>query len=118
MAQSFTAETPVAPVQNKRRRVLVTGAAGNIGSYFAEKSHQKYDLRLMVRGDEEQADVDAIKNFGEIVKGELSDLDGLKQLCDGVDTVLHLAASPSPDTKWKSALENNIVGTYNLFVAA
>jgi nucleoside-diphosphate-sugar epimerase len=27
---------------------LVTGAAGNIGAYFAEHAHQNYDLRLMV----------------------------------------------------------------------
>src|SRR4051812_29135218 len=39
------------PVPTKRK-VLVTGAAGNIGSYFAEHSHNRYALRLMVRGDE------------------------------------------------------------------
>lgn len=32
------------------RLVLVTGAAGNIGKYFAEHSNKKkYKLRLMVR---------------------------------------------------------------------
>ncbi len=29
--------------------MLVTGAAGNIGTYFAEHSHRRYELRLMVR---------------------------------------------------------------------
>ena len=42
MAQSFTATGTGALAktgESTRRRVLVTGAAGNIGSYFAEHSH-------------------------------------------------------------------------------
>ena len=36
--------------ENTRRTVIVTGAAGRIGSYFAEHhDRNKYDLRLMVR---------------------------------------------------------------------
>lgn len=35
---------------NTQRVVLVTGAAGRIGSYFAKNvNKQKYKLRLMVR---------------------------------------------------------------------
>jgi dTDP-4-dehydrorhamnose reductase len=100
------------------RKVLVTGAAGNIGSYFAEHAHQRYDLRLMVRGDEDESKLEQIKPFGELVTADLSELDRLKELCRGVDTVLHLAASASPDSTWEQLLPANIVGTYNMLVAA
>jgi hypothetical protein len=47
MTESWTASAPGSIAKrNPKRRVLVTGAAGNIGAYFAEHSHQNYDLRL------------------------------------------------------------------------
>src|SRR5688572_12619116 len=59
-----------------------------------------------------------IRSLGETVVGELSELDKLKEFCRGVDTVLHLAANPSPSATWDSVCADNITGTYNLFVAA
>ncbi|HVF09633.1 MAG TPA: NAD(P)-dependent oxidoreductase [Abditibacteriaceae bacterium] len=118
MAQSFTATGTGALAKTEdgaRRRVLVTGAAGNIGSYFTEHSHQNYELRLIVL---ESDDATKIEGFGEIVKGDLLDLDRLKELCAGMDTVLHLAADPSPAATWKSVIETNITGTYHAYVAA
>src|SRR4051794_38051491 len=121
MAQSFLAASPGAlscSTPNKRRTVLVTGAAGHIGSYFAEHCHDRYELRLMVRGDEDRSKLDAIRKFGTIVAADLSELDKLKDLFGGVDTVLHLAASASPDSTWDQVLPNNIIGSYNVMVAA
>jgi UDP-glucose 4-epimerase len=118
MTESFTATTPgsLANSITERRRVLVTGAAGNIGKYFAEHSHEKYDLRLMVHQLDERAD--ALRPFGELVAGELSDLAKLKELCRGIDTIVHLAGDPDPGAAWASLLESNIIGAYNTFVAA
>ena len=119
MTQSFTATEQGALAQTNtatRRRVLVTGAAGNIGSYFAEHSHTRYDLRLMVQ--EMDDDARALQSYGEVVEGDLGDLEGLKALCAGVDTVVHLAADPSPSATWESLLPNNVVGTYHMLVAA
>ena len=124
MAQSFTASNPGSLTGDTSgptgacRKVLVTGAAGNIGSYFAEQSGLKYDLRLMVRGDEDRAALDALRGHGEVVTGDLGNLEQLKDLCRGIDTVVHLAASASPDTTWEQLLPNNIIGTYNVMVAA
>jgi len=99
-----------------RRRVLVTGAAGRIGSYFAARAHRTYDLRLMARETDDATA--ALQPFGEVVSGDLGDLERLKELCRGADTVLHLAANAGAGTVWRSLLDNNIIGTYNLFVAA
>ncbi|HTL28946.1 MAG TPA: NAD(P)-dependent oxidoreductase [Tepidisphaeraceae bacterium] len=119
MAQSFTAEAkPLIKDKPKRRKVLVTGAAGNIGSYFAQHSGKKYDLRLMVREDEEAKDIETIKKFGEIVTGDVTNLERMKQLCEGIDTVVHMAGDASPNADWNSALNVNIAGTFNTFAAA
>lgn len=100
----------------KPRKVLVTGAAGRIGSYFAQHSPERFDLRLMVRGDEEN--LDEIKERGEVVEADLGDLERLKEVCEGIDTVIHLAGDPDPSATWESLHATNIVGTYHAFVAA
>jgi NAD(P)-dependent dehydrogenase (short-subunit alcohol dehydrogenase family) len=118
MAHSYTAAGTGALAQTStaRRRILVTGAAGNIGSYFAEHAPDRYELRLMVHTIDE--DAEALKQFGELVTGNLADLEHLKQLCEGIDTVVHMAADPSPSAVWQDLLEANIAGTYNMLVAA
>lgn len=118
MAQSYstTGSTPLASLQPSRRKVLVTGAAGTIGSYFARHAAKQYQLRLQVRELDEESS--QLEQFGEVVVGELSDLEGVHKQCEGVDTVLHLAANPSPSASWQSVLDDNITGTYNVFVAA
>jgi NAD(P)-dependent dehydrogenase (short-subunit alcohol dehydrogenase family) len=119
MAQSYTATGTGALAQADpaaRRRVLVTGAAGRIGSYFAEHSKHKYDMRLMVQGTEEE--IDKIRAWGEVVEADLSNLDRLKEVCQGIDTVVHMAGDPSPSATWQELLDANIIGTYNIFVAA
>ena len=94
----------------------MTGAAGRIGSYFAEHSRDKYQLRLMVRADDEG--IDRIRPFGEVVYADLGDLPRLKEVCDGVDTVVHMAGDPDAHATWTELREANIDGVYNIFVAA
>lgn len=117
MPLSFTA-IPPKELPHVKRKVLVTGAAGHIGSYFAEHSHKRYDLRLMVRGNEDQARIESLKAFGEVVTAELGDLARLKEICRGIDTVLHLAASPDPSATWDALLPTNIIGAYHMMIAA
>jgi UDP-glucose 4-epimerase len=117
MALSYSLARPLHPGSGseKRRPVLVTGAGGNIGSYFAEQCGGRYELRLMLReGDSEQR----LANYGAIGRGDLADAARLKELCTGVDTVVHLAGNASPSAVWDEILPANIVGTYNVFVAA
>lgn len=120
MAQSFTAteRTSLGDQNLKRRKVLVTGASGNIGSYFAKQSHEKYDLRLMVHHAEDPKKRDLLEGFGEIISGDVCDLAQMKKLCEGIDTIVHLAGDPSPSATWENLLQPNIVGVYNTFVAA
>jgi UDP-glucose 4-epimerase len=107
----------LAPSRVKRRRVLVTGAAGNIGSYFANHSHKKYQLRLMVH-HQHKGSTKHLEKYGEVIRADLADLESIKQACQGIDTVVHMAGDPSPSAAWESLLQANIIGAYNVFVAA
>jgi NAD(P)-dependent dehydrogenase (short-subunit alcohol dehydrogenase family) len=104
------------PPAARSKRVLVTGAAGKIGSYFAAHSGRGYQLRLTDR--DFGAERNALGALGEIMEGSLADLDFLKKACEGIDTVVHLAGNPDASAVWRDLLETNVVGTYHAFVAA
>jgi len=63
-------------------------------------------------------DAKEIESYGEVVVADLSDLERMKTVCEGMDTVVHLAADPSPTATWGDLLDANIIGTYHTFVAA
>lgn len=108
--------TQAAADRRPPRKVVVTGAAGRIGSFFAEHSHDRYDLTLIDRPG--TAGLDALGSFGRVETADLSELDRLKDLFAGHDTLVHLAADPSPRATWDSVVTNNITGTYHALVAA
>jgi uronate dehydrogenase len=104
-------------------RILITGAAGAIGRTLREGLGGVYPvLRL--------ADVKDLGPAGageEVRRADLSDMAKTEPLMDGVDAVVHLAATLGSIRKdgkvvgenpWEKILPNNIVGTYNVFEAA
>lgn len=95
------------------RKILVTGAAGKIGSAFWTAYADELDLRL--------ADIDVSK-FPQSVESVVLNITYLPRClaaCEGIDTVIHLAADPDPDADFMtSVLPVNIVGTYNMLLAA
>ena len=117
MAHSFDAtETgALAELNPIKRRVVITGGACRIGSFFAQNLHHKYDLVLL---DRDAKELEAVAEFGETVVAQLSDLEALAKACQGADTLIHLAGNPDASQTWSSVVENNISGTYNAFVAA
>jgi nucleoside-diphosphate-sugar epimerase len=97
------------------RKILLTGAAGRIGSAFQNYAGDRYWLRLVDRN------IDRLTGTGdaEVLKANLADLDACRTVCQGIDTVLHLAADPSPAADfYASLLDNNIKAAYNIFRAA
>jgi nucleoside-diphosphate-sugar epimerase len=80
------------------RRVLVTGAAGVLGSRLVGRlAAAGWEVRgLVMPGDPLRARIDGLC---EIVEGDLSDRAALARACAGVELVYHLAAvilSPDP----------------------
>lgn len=99
------------------RRVLVTGAAGRIGSAFWRETGGQYRFRLADREPGPLAE--ATRAGHEVVALDVADPAACRAACDGIDTVVHLAADPSPEADfYRSLLDNNVKGTYNVFRAA
>jgi nucleoside-diphosphate-sugar epimerase len=99
-----------------RRTILLTGAAGRIGTAFRQERRARYHFRLADKLIETLQD-DAQEH--EIVALDVADLAACQVACRGVETVLHLAADPDPNADfYGSLLDANIKGTYNIFRAA
>jgi uronate dehydrogenase len=96
------------------QRVLVTGAAGRIGSAFWRGQHEAFTLRLS------DIDLDGLSDAPcETMHLDVSDPAACLAACADIDVVLHLAANASPDADFHTAvLPLNIVGTHNIFAAA
>jgi nucleoside-diphosphate-sugar epimerase len=101
----------------RRKKVLITGAAGRIGKFVAdylrERFADRYALRLMYHHTVLPAQGD-----DEVVVCNLEDLEAVKKACEGVDGIIHMAANPSGRATWEQVLNANIIGTYNVFEAA
>jgi len=95
-----------------KRKVLLTGAAGRIGSFITKQWVDRYDLVL---SDVRQPAETYGFPFHQL---NLSDFDAVKQVVAGVDTVVHLGADPSMEAPWESLLPNNLIATYNVFESA
>lgn len=97
------------------KRVLLTGAAGRIGTAFRTYYGDQYHLRLTDR------QIDQLTAIGdqEVVQANVADLAACQELCRGMEMVIHLAADPSPAADfYDSLLDNNIKAAYNIFRAA
>lgn len=112
----------------KRRRVLITGAEGTIGTllrkYWAGNhgsgennvaanrnvyhSNHDYDVRSLTRQP---------SDFPSHV-GDIADLEAILPAFQDIDVVVHLAAEPDVETPWDKILHSNIIGTRNVFEAA
>ena len=103
--------------EKSKRRILITGGCGKIGSYFAKFALNKYDIRIVDR-----VAWDTTRHGpcpGESLVLDLQNLAACQQACKGIDMVIHLAADPSPEADFvDSLLENNIIAVYNMFLAA
>lgn len=58
----------------------------------------------------ESEKVEPLKGFGELVEGDLSEMNALDKACKNVHTIVHLAGDPDPSATWDSLKEANIEG--------
>lgn len=92
------------------RTVLLTGAAGGIGTWMRELlPPHGYDLRLF--------DAEPVEGAPEAVTADLCDPDAVRRAVRGVDAIVHLAAI-SREAPFAQILRANIEGTYQLYEAA
>lgn len=96
-----------------RRTVLITGAAGALGSLLVRAWRDRYRLRLFVREPRSDGLFDGL----DTRHGDLADETAVDRAMKGVDTVVHLGGR-SLEGPWIEILLSNIAGTYNVFEAA
>jgi nucleoside-diphosphate-sugar epimerase len=82
------------------RSILITGAAGNLGSLFARRLlDSEHSLRLMVHRRPLASDLTAAPNV-RVVAADLASPPSLSRALEGVDTVVHFAGvlfAPRPE---------------------
>lgn len=106
--------------------VLVTGAAGFIGSHLAELLvEQGHSVRAMVRYNSRNSwgwlDHSPRLKHMEVVTGDVRDFDSVFRAMKGCDSVFHLAALIGIPYSYVSPLayiRTNVEGTYNVLEAA
>ena len=94
------------------KRVLITGAAGDIGTRLRATMAGKYRLRLSDRRP-----VENLSPEEEAMSADITDASAVTSLMEGVDAVVHLGGV-SREAAWRPILDANIVGAYNVFEAA
>lgn len=104
-------------------RYLVTGGAGFIGSHLVEtllrEGQQVRVFDNFSTGSEHN--LAPFAGDVELVRGDIRDLDAVRQAVAGVDVVLHQAALPSVQRSVQDPLtanDVNVNGTLNMLVAA
>ncbi|MFI1329390.1 NAD-dependent epimerase/dehydratase family protein [Streptomyces sp. NPDC020845] len=93
------------------RTVLLTGAAGGMGTLMRELLPATYGYRLRL------FDVMPIEGEPDAITADLADKDALREAVRGVDAIIHLAGI-SLEAPFEKILRANIEGTYNLYEAA
>ena len=95
------------------KRILVTGAAGNLGKIVRVKLAGWADVMRLSDLNE----ISEAKSNEEIQCCDLGDKEAVMQLVEGCDGIIHLGGVSTENT-FDSILNGNIVGTYNLYEAA
>lgn len=94
------------------KTILMTGAAGRIGSFLRPELAGKYRLRL--------SDIRPIRDLrpGEtFMRADISRLPDMLKVTRGVDAVVHFGGQ-SGEHDWEHILSRNIIGFYNALEAA
>jgi nucleoside-diphosphate-sugar epimerase len=91
-------------------RVLITGAAGAVGSTLVRGLRPRHRLRGFDRVP--------MPELEDAVVGDLADFAAVHQACRDVEAVIHLGGTPSGGAPWEEVLHSNILGTYHAMEAA
>jgi uronate dehydrogenase len=94
------------------KTILITGAAGDVGSHLRRELAGKYSLLL--------SDIKPIKGLAageKSARGDIAKMSDMLRITKGVDAIVHLGGF-SVEGPWEMILRANIIGCYNLFEAA
>lgn len=95
------------------KRILITGAAGRLGSILRQDLHAYADVLRLT----DIADLGELAEHEEGFICDLADFDRVLPLTNDVDLIVHAGGVPVENT-FESILQSNIRGTYNIYEAA
>ena len=95
------------------KRILITGAAGQIGVALRSGLRGRYPLMRLL----DIAPPGKAEDGEELVTADIRDIAAMEQAMQGIDCVVHLAGA-SVEFAWDKVLPLNIEGCYNTFEAA
>jgi uronate dehydrogenase len=99
--------------ENRPDRVLLTGAAGGVGTVLRDGLAGRYPVLRV----SDIAPLGEARIGEEIVYADIREPDEVDRMMEGVDAVVHLGGIPVEDS-WENILQTNIAGAYNVFEAA
>ena len=94
------------------KKILITGAAGDVGGHLRRELAGRYALRLS-----DIRPVARVSSAEEFIRGDCAKLPDMLRATKGVDAVVHLGGF-SVVGDWNTILRAYIFGTYNVFVGA
>jgi uronate dehydrogenase len=101
-----------------RKRLLITGAAGLVGSALRRYLSDRYDFRLLFHST-----VPEVEPGDQIIVSDLANFENMIEAGEGIDAIVHLGIATGkngyPRTRYNQMImETNIQGTYNIFESA
>jgi len=93
--------------------LLITGAAGNVGTALRPLLRQRYTLRMLDRKP-----VENLQDGETSLVGDLTDAAFVSGAVKGVDSILHLACAHGTDIRFQNTVEPNYHATLYLLEAA
>lgn len=98
--------------------IAVTGSTGFLGqSFVAHAIDAGHSIRALVASDEAAA---RLPSRISLVRGRLGDAASIRELVDGADVLVHLAAVgvQASDRNWEGLVDVNVMGTMRVLSAA
>lgn len=96
------------------KKLVLTGAAGRLGSYLREPLSQMCDELVSTDIAEAPTNLAANERY---VQADLADLDAMVELLKGADMVVHFGAI-CDEAPFEQLLGPNFIGAYNIWEAA
>lgn len=94
------------------KTILITGAAGDVGTHLRRELASKYKIRAS-----DLRDLKETFKGQRFARADISKMSDAMRITRGVDAIVHLGGY-SVEGPWEGILSANIVGCYNVFEAA
>ena len=96
------------------KKLVLTGAAGRLGSYLREPLSQMCDELISTDLSD---NIGSTYNGERYVKADLANFDEVNKIMDGAEMIIHFGALSDEDS-FENILNSNIIGSYNVWEAA